>query len=460
MANLQSTSSGPQALEAPVAPKDRLQAAIVAIVSVALGWRFFHVIHQYSVNLFFSDQWDYLRPFFDHDKPGLTELFLYQHGPHREGIGLFADKFLYPLNHWNTTADSYFIGGCIFAAMLLALSLKQKLIGPLVIQDVAIPAIFLTLAQYETVIGTPNPAYSGLPLLMTMVYCHALLLGNTLLRYAAILLLDGLLIYTGFGLFMGAVTIGVVLLECYWSWRGMTRVPLIQAITALVIASALLASFFVDYQWAPYVDCFEPPRHRLWAYPWFMAIMFSRFLGSRHYLPLITTLGAILLAGAFAVMVLQFGRLVHRGSEPESVVGAVLLSYSLLFSANSAVGRICLGLPAAAQASRYVTLMIPAFVGIYFFLMTCNWSRRNLLLLPFVAIVLVGAAIKTTSDYRWLGNGKRAWADCYRSTGNILFCDQTTKLTIFPPAGRDRLQRRLDFLSERHLNLFADSNAK
>ena len=68
--------------------------------------------------------------------------------------------------------------------MLLARQLKSELYGALSYSDVAIPLIFLTLAQYEAVIGTPNPGYSALPLLMMMLYCLALLGRSRLRRYA------------------------------------------------------------------------------------------------------------------------------------------------------------------------------------------------------------------------------------------------------------------------------------
>ena len=66
-------------------------AAFVSAFAVLLTFRFFSVISRYSVNLLFGDQWDFLSSFFDHD-PTFIELFFWQHGPHREGVGLLADK--------------------------------------------------------------------------------------------------------------------------------------------------------------------------------------------------------------------------------------------------------------------------------------------------------------------------------------------------------------------------------
>src|SRR5436190_22191145 len=138
-------------LDSPT-PTNRLCMLALFAAVVLLGRRFFIFIYKYSVNVFFWDQWDYLTPFF-RGNPRLIQLFLRRHGPHREGVGLIAGKFLYPLTHWNARTDSFLIGICIFCAMLLALALKRRISKPLAWSDLAIPAIFLTLAQYDGFTG-------------------------------------------------------------------------------------------------------------------------------------------------------------------------------------------------------------------------------------------------------------------------------------------------------------------
>src|SRR6185436_10351155 len=53
----------------------------------------------------------------------------------------------------------------------------------------------------------------------------------------------------------------------------------------------------------------------------------------------------------------------HRAS----LVIVILLGYGLLFAASTAMGRAAMGLN-GSQSSRFVTLMIPAFLGLYFHL--------------------------------------------------------------------------------------------
>ncbi|MGA7907444.1 MAG: hypothetical protein WCA16_08580 [Candidatus Sulfotelmatobacter sp.] len=427
---------------------------VVGVIGV-LGARFLGVIRKYSVNLLYLDQWGYLTPFFRH-QPSIAELFFRQHGPHREGIGLIADKFLYPLTHWNSRVDSFLIGASIFAAMLLALLLKCKLYGALSSSDVAIPVIFLSLAQYETLVSVPNPAHSAFPLLLLMLYCLALLGHNWMLRYACVLVLNYLLIYTGFGLFMGLVTVGLFLLECFWCWRHMTSVPLPPALAGLSVAAVSFASFFVHYTFNPAADCFEIPHRHLLQYPRFMALMFSGFVVPR---PLsvslrMTVLGASILLVAVSVFCLHLVQLLKHPHSETHLIGAVLLGFCLLFATNTAVGRLCQGLDKAYR-SRYCTLLIPGFLAIYFYLLSKSWhGKRSLVLAVWVLLLLPAALRKPRIELEWLSSRELAWAACYVRTESISYCNQSADLVLNPYPERVGLQQKLDYLKQHRLNLF------
>jgi hypothetical protein len=130
----------------------------------------------------------------------------------------------------------------------------------------------------------------------------------------------------------------------------------------------------------------------------------------------------------------------------------------LLFAANNAVGRQCLG-PGQAFSSRYSTLLIPAFLGIYFFLLSKSWfGIRNLVLALWVLLLLPSSLVIPVAEINWYFDGKSQWADCYIRTGNIRFCDERTHFVIYPSsaAAATHLQEKLDYLKQNHLNLFAD----
>src|SRR5262249_34174733 len=72
-----------------------------------------------------------------------------------------------------------------------------------------------------------------------------------------------------------------------------------------------------------------------------------------------------------------------------SLIITILVSYSMLFAANRAVGRVCRGLPDAAFASRYSTLLIPAYLGIYFLLLLLPATNIRKIALGFLLAVLI-----------------------------------------------------------------------
>jgi hypothetical protein len=252
--------------------------------------------------------------------------------------------------------------------------------------------------------------------------------------------LNFLLIYTGLGLFMGAVTIGYFLFECYWSWRHMSPSPLVRPVIGLLVAAASLASFFVHYTFSPAVDCFEIPHRHLLKYAKFTALMFSASVVPRplHVSSAMTVLGTAILFAVASLLVWHLIHLARSASSAGHLVGFVLLSYCLLFSATAAVGRLCLGM-GAAFGSRYATLLIPAFLALYFYLLSRLWDgKRTLVLALWVLLLLPAAVRKPWEDIRWYSSGKRDWANCYVHTENIHYCDQSANFWVHPPSRTDR----------------------
>jgi hypothetical protein len=432
--------------------RNKLPILTVAAAIAVLGARAFAITWKYSVNLFFWDQWDYLTPFFNgHWSAG--ELFLWQHGPHREGIGLLADKFLYPLTGWNTRTDCMIIVCCIFLAMLLAVALKCKLYGPIAYSDIVIPMVFLMPAQFEAVIATPNPAYSGFPLLLIVLYCLTLLQRNQGLKYILLLALNFLLIYTGFGLLMGVITIG---LFGYWSVRPSRPGDAAMALAGFAIAAASAGVFFIHYTFSPAVPCFEISSRYLLSYPLFIALLFSAFvIPTLTYVGLLITVGLAIALVVSGLLVFHMLHLAKNDSTPGGhVIGSVLLAYSLLFASTSAVGRVCAGLPATPY--RYLTLLIPAFLAIYFYLLSRGgWKGRGVALILFGALLIPSTVTIPWESIRRVHDGKSRWSDCYRRTGNIYYCDQASGFRVYPEPEGTNLQQKLDYLRRNRLSLFS-----
>lgn len=431
--------------------------AVVILASFLVAGRLLLFIWRYAVNIPFWDQWDFLGLLFT-PNPRMLDLFLLQQGPPREGLGLIATSVLYRLTSWNVRADSLAIGICVIGAMFLAIFLKWRLFHRLTYWDVLIPLIFGTLSQYETFLRTPNLAYSGFPLVFIMLYALALSIGNEMVKLAVLLTLNLALIYTGFGFFMGPVTIGVFGIYFYRA-LSLTAADRIRSLAGFLLSIGSLAVFFVNYVFQPAVDCFEFPARDLMAYPWFVSLMFTMFSGIKSPLLLVTILGGIFLVGSLWVMGAQVLRVLRPAQDNRAIhltIG-VLAAYSLLFCFNTAVGRVCIGLPVAAQNSRYTTLLIPAFLALYFYVVTIPSQRWKRILLPALGIVLLPGHLHVPSSvYRELSN-KKQWANCYKQTQDIRYCDSATNSSIYPDPERTHLKEKLDYLQRNRLSLFSDS---
>jgi hypothetical protein len=437
----------------------RLHRALVPLsliaVTVFAGFHLLRIIDYCAVNLLFSDQWDFMRLFFGKN-PSWMQLFLLQHGPIREGLGLIVDKYLYAWTDWNARAEAFLIAGFVFAAMLLALLLKRKLFGRLSYADIAIPLMFLPTTQFESFTVTPNAAYSGIPLVLIMLYCLALTETRYRVRYPLVLLLNFLATFTGFGFFMGPITIGLFALECRRRAQGASEAPLKASLCALLIALATLALFFVHYRWNPAVDCYVFPYRDLTAYPVFVATMIGRYLTPPGPRLLGQLLGAAGIASGVVVAIALAVRLAKRRRwEPKELVVAVLLTYTVLFCANTAVGRVCLGTD-GAWSSRYAMLAIPGVLAVYLQVQTLGIRYVRNVLAAALILALIPGCLLTPQDALWFARVKQTWASCYVATENIEHCDQAAGFYVYPDPEGTHLKEKLDYLKERHLNLFAD----
>jgi hypothetical protein len=433
-----------------------LVALAVLGSSIALAYRFFALIDTYAVNLLFSDQWDTYNPLFR--EQGLWDLFSYQHGPHRQGLGSIVTKIVAGLTQWNSRADAFTVGALIAVAMLAAFYLKRRLLGTLTFTDTMIPLIFLTTTQYESLVITPNPAHGALPVLLVLFSALAWDLRHSLARYTAIVALNFLLIYTGFGLFMGLITPLLLALDIYQQARAGHRRAWAPPLTALALVLASVYAFSVGYVFQPAIGCFHFPHQRPWEYPWFVGLMFARFLGVNYNqsAALAAVLGCMLLVLMIGVFVYHTLILVRSGLRDwgASTAISILIGYSLVFCANTAIGRICAGLD-SSQSSRYMTLLIPAFLGLYLHLLTLRSTPVRYAMLVLCAALLLAPLLDSNDAkvMRGFTIGKQRWQACYLKTENIERCDRVARLQIYlaPP----ELRERLAYLKEHHLNLFA-----
>jgi hypothetical protein len=465
----------------------RFPVIVVSTVFLAVAVRLVLTVWRYSVNLIYWDQWDFYTALFNH--ASLWQIFSWQHGPHREGIGLVLDKLVLQSTRWNSRAEALFIVAALLAAALVALRLKQLLFAGMGSRnfdytDIAIPFLFLTFAQMEALVGEANPSYSAIPELLIGLYCLAWMLPKPPARYSAVLILNFLLIYTGFGFFMGVVTIAVLIFDVRHAYRTESESPSFPAV-ALLIALASLASFFYHYRWDPAVPSFHFPDAHPLNYPWFIALIMSYFLGLRTVV-LASVIGSFVALAAIAILVWHGASLWRNrdSSVPDGTIDrtrertmdrtmdrmtdqttdrtidrtiVVLVGFSLLFAANGAIGRVCLGMPEAAQISRYMGLLVPAYLAIYFHLLTWRKSAFRTTLLAVFVIALIPGVARMPNGYspQLVSDGKQAWKTCILQTGAIDYCDRATGFALYPDPRKTHLLEKLQFLQKHRLNLYS-----
>ena len=426
---------------------------LIAATYAVLAYRFFRLISQWSVNIFYNDQWD-INDATLFEKHTLWEIFRWQYGPQRHGVGGVAMKLLEPSIHWNSRYEAFGIGATILLAAILALHLKIRFFGRMDYSDVIIPAFFLTPAQFETLTGATNPGWGAIPVLLIILYCLSWTIGLPPLRYACVLLTNILLMYTGYGIFIGLLTPVVIALD-YWQTRS---APIAGA---LLISIASLASFFVGYRTHHFsgANCLSLVPADPLLYAMFMSGMLGNAVGLKGRVALLLFVGIITLIACVLCLVKVAGRLVrhNRISFTRDAVISIILGFSLIFLLSTAYGRLCLGIN-LATLPRYVTYTVLAFYAVYLFSLSVPEKHIRI---PLIGALCILALLSSVRMNRYdaqladnISKGKRAWRQCYLRLHDRAQCNVLTSFQIYPEDGQQQLQRKLDFLERNHLNLF------
>jgi hypothetical protein len=439
-----------------------LRHAFLAFAYVLLGTRLFWLINRFAINLFTWDQWGFndATLFEEHS---LWRIFRWQYGPHRLGLAGVLAKLLEPFGHWNTRYEAFGIGVLLFLSAVLALWLKKRTIGNLGWEDAIIPLIFLTPSQYEILIAGEPPASFAVPLLLLIIYGLCWTIKSSKLKYLGVLFTNCLLIYTGYGIFIGPITIVLILLE----WFKDRNAHLTYAASVAIAVGSFL-SFFLGYRRLPAMGCTIGAKGQLLNHFWFMAVMFANFLGMKAsqtaMLPVL--IGAVMVVVSLIAFLFFCRRILVAANDQAGVrvLPLAFLGYSLLFSLTAAAGRACLGL-GIAHSSRYITPLIIGFFGLSLGALSMQkrlWKWTHIMVL--FVIAMFGSARVHPQDYLAMteySTAKQAWRHCYLTTHDLRGCTNSTGFYVIPrlnPSFMDEthLQQKLDFLERNHLNLYSE----
>jgi hypothetical protein len=444
------------------APRRYLPALLLLGAYLLLATRLFVLISRDAVNILFWDPWD-LDDATLFQQHSVWQMFRWQHGWHRQGLGALMQKVVEPYIHWNGRSEAFLLGALFVVVSVLALLLKVRLYRGVCYSDLVVPLLFLSPLQYETLVWSPNPSQGALPLLLAILYSFCWLIRTYHWKYTCILIVNFFLIYSGFGIFIGPVTPVLLALDYYANTRHLPTRYQWGTAAALAISIASFASFFIGYRFTMGVDCPAPAPKNPLAYPPFITLMFAHAGGFRALsLPLASLVGSVALLLFLAGLTITTKRLFTRASDqwPRDAVIAALLAYSGIFCLNASYARMCLGL-AAAYTSRYTPYVILGLFGVYLYALS---NRRPAVRVKFILVLAVfavsGACPLNRSDAfnnDLFNRGKRAWRECYLARHNIYECNAVTHFQIHPHPEATHLQDKLDFLERNHLNLYDNS---
>jgi hypothetical protein len=426
----------------------------VALSFFILSIRMLGYTKQFTVNMMFWDQWLIYTPLFQ--EQGLVEIFRYQHGPHRQGLGGVFIAIVASLSNWRGEWDAYLVGIAFIVAALLALWLKYRLIGHFDWFDVLIPILFLSLNQWETHTVVPNMSHSALPLVIVLIYAIALTLRNPLVQAVALLITNFFLLYTGFGVFAGLITPILFLYRAIFPERnGFTRNTRPIWFVSFILAMASLGSFFSDWIYLPAVDCIDIAQPKPYEYLIFAGLQVIQGfaiapVASKLGLGIALILGLCIL---FAAILIAVQSLRQRNS----MVIVFLITFSLLFVSATALGRICLGVTNQPLASKYSTLVLPLILGIYL------WANKKgdrwyksigftILILIILSFIPPFYRSPYTGAPQKFYDVKQTWKSCYLETADSSYCDQQAGFPIHPSS--EAITPNLLYLERNQLNLF------
>ena len=399
------------------------------VLGVLLAVRLLGLTWLLAVNVPFSDQWALLTRLYNGFQwSDVAVAFIWQHGPHRQGLNFSLVLPAYHFSDWNVRWDSLWTACVQLLAGALALRLRRRLLpAPWSVWDAVLLLAFWGVATFETVIVAPNASHSIFPLFLLLLLLNVWLAPPGAAQITGLVVLVVCLGFTGFGLTALPALMLVALIEA-WRGSGASRRP---AFGVLAAGVSTLLLFLYRYQFVVSADGFQVLRPDPTDYLRFVAAMLSHFLlmVQRASPWFLYPAGALLLAGwlgAFFWGVRALSRSGPTTSDQRSLwqVCVVLAGCSLAFAVLTAYGRAQLGV-GSAMASRYTALLLPGVLAVYLLLFQHRdrWGPLLLALLLLFAVRVVPETREAFLLGRYYAGMKLCWLEQYRVGGGVAAAD-------------------------------------
>lgn len=428
--------------------RDRLNTlekyAWLGVMLFSLGWmaRLGRFVWTHSVDCLYMDAWDYTTPIFQ--GKGLLAIFRWQHGPHREGIGLLFEWMALSLTRWNTKIVDLTMVGLVFLALLVAFAIRYRLAGRLTWWDLLLPLLFGNLGFWETLTVGSHVAHSVMPLLLVMLTGLVWILPESFRQKVALILLNLCSVYTGFALFLAPYNALLMGREC-WKGKGAPE----NRVAWISLAFLLLtdASFFLGYTFpmASTVGRIQPL-----VYLEFVTVLVAYFFKTRVWV------GGVVLCAMIAACLYHGWRWI-RQEKPESRLIFLLCGFTLLFAFDCAYGRSVNGI-LGGRTSRYLMLLLPGMLGLYLAALSLPqtvWRSLSLVVLLLLAYTSRELPVQEQMIMNTWLKGRADWVVYYKQTGSVARAEALAHVLMNPHPEVSHMDEKLAYLKARQLNLFA-----
>jgi hypothetical protein len=244
----------------------------------------------------------------------IWEVFSWVNGPHRGGIGFLITKMIAILSGWNTRVECFAIAGTVFLAMIFAFVLKKRLIGSICWTDLAISLMFLTPLQWE-IYNTPDLGLAATPLLLVILYCLAWMINSVAYRYSIVLILNFLMIYSGYAWPIAFIT---PVLFVYSFFKERLGKKLVVWWIALLISLFSIGTFFIGFKFNSGVEETNISIEQFWImFLKFIALLFGSFFGIKEHSVYALVFGSIIVLLLLMVLIFHCDRLRKSLKKPE-----------------------------------------------------------------------------------------------------------------------------------------------
>lgn len=424
---------------------------------MALAARLIYLTRSYAVNLMYSDQWIYFTAELKH--VSLLSTYRWQLGPHRMGLGLLVERGIGATTSWNNNAVSYLGVSLLILASLVFLATIYRLFGGLVLADITIVLTLITFRAHEHLVIVPFTSHSLLPLLLLAILSAAFVTKRVTLGVIVIVITIPLLVFTGFGIAVGPALVLLVFFERFQFGKFTTRGKLTLLVTALAYGLFVIG-YKLQGTTLPTSDTSQVAAARETIV--FFIQLFSNAVGITQPRSLTIVVGTFCLATVMATLtgLVLFDAKTSEGTT-RRYVPILLIGFSLTFAAMTALGRA--GTGHEPFTSRYIVLLLPAFVGLYFAVRQVNlrWLRVGLAAALLAVTLVVASSLPNSEALTATREGKLRWADAFVCTGSIEYADSASgfQLLALPQSQRPQwhreLQVKLDFLRDNEWGFFA-----